>query len=372
MGWKPCEVYKENMRRLVVADLKSNNNSGVCTGHYYALAANYQDFFGSLSDVKIAGGPIYLKRFKRDDILLLPNDFIAGQSKMKNFFRMLGNAKTLFRHVGKDDVVVIQQSQPAMILLVLLLTYFGNTNLYQIQYSDEPMRRPLFRFAMCFFRSKLRGLICPNDSVGKAYGVPYIAVPDYLYVERESFERVSGYAKKKYDFAIVGRIAEDKGVAEAVRAFVGKSCSLIVAGQAQIKSEEESVKKSASESSNIQIKLDYISDCEYDEYICESRYCILNYQGSYAERSSGVVLDTLFRGVPVVGKRCRALQFIEDYGLGVLYDNVNDLDFSQLLDESFYNKCVKSISVYQNHMKQLSERLLDFLRLRGDFSDGPN
>ena len=349
------------MKRIVIADIKSNNNHGVCTGHYYALASNYRDVFGDCCDVKVAGGPIYLKRFKQEDLIMLPHDYINGDSKIRNFIRICLNARKLFKQVNKDDVVIIQQSQPAMILFALLLTYWGKSNVYQIQYSEEPMRRPLFRLMMKFAQFRIKGLICPNDIVGKAYGIPYIVVPDYIYIEKNFSMPDNRFSSKKYDYAIVGRIAAGKGVSEAVRAMAGKKCSLVVAGSPQDVSEEKTIKKYSSECTNIETKLEYISENEYDYYIRESRYCLLNYQGDYAERSSGVVLDTIFRGIPVVGRRCRALQFVEDNNLGVLYDDIWSFDFSRLLDERVYNDFVTSIALYRRDVAANQGKLIKFV-----------
>ena len=347
------------MKRVIIADLKSNNNHGICTGHYYALAANYREVFGPYCDVKIAGGPIYLKRFSESEMILLPYDFIAGESKIKNFFRMLFNARKLFKQVDKDDAVIIQQSQPAMILLVLFLTYFGHSNVFQIYYSEEPMRRFSFRLLMVFARKRMKGVICPNECVGNAFGVPYVSVPDYIYINKS--EAQCCYSEKKYDFAIVGRIAKDKGVAEAVKTLAGRGCSLLVAGVPQDEEEEAIIREFASKCSNVELKLEYISDDDYDKYINASRYCILNYQGSYAERSSGVVLDTIFRNVPVVGRKCRALQVVERDNVGALYDDIASFDFSSLLNERIYESFLKSIRSYKHKMDGCRESLIKFV-----------
>ena len=107
--------------------------------------------------------------------------------------------------------------------------------------------------------------------------------------------------------------------------------------------------------------MEYISDDDYDNYINSSRYCILNYQGTYAERSSGVVLDTLFRNVPVVGRKCRALQFVEDNNLGVLYENVRSFDFSSLLSETLYNSFLESITSYKQNLERYRNALVEFV-----------
>lgn len=349
-------------KRLIIADIKSNNNHGICTGHYYAFATNYQNIFGTRCEVKIASGPIYRKKFKENDMIMLPYDYIVGDLKLKNIWRMLCNGWRLFRQTRKDDVIILQQSQPAMILFTLLFTCFGKRNIYQVQYSSEPMRRFYYRM-MFYLKGKcLKGTLCPNDEVGKAYGIPYLVLPDYIYMDTCTSEVLS-YDNKKYDFCSVGRITSGKGVSETVSVMAGKPYSVIIAGQAQDSKEENAIKKYMEGCSNIDLKMEYITDDEYEEYIGNSRYSILNYNEEYSEHSSGVVFDFLFKGVPVIARRCKNLQFIEDYHLGLLYDNIQNVDFSFLLNKELYAKYVDSIKDYCDSFRQHVNNLAIFLKI---------
>lgn len=350
------------MKRLIIADLKSNNNHGICTGHYFALAKNYQDAFSDVADVKIASGPMYLQKFKREEMILLPCDFVAVESKIKNVWRMIRNGWALFQQVKEDDIIVIQQSQPAIILLTIILTCFRKNGVYQIQYSEEPMKRLYYRFFFWLKRKYIKGTLCPNETVGKVYGVPYLVVPDYLYVEKNNVKSKSN-VEKKYDFCSVGRIEPDKGVADAVKALSGKPVRYLVAGVPQDEHEESTIRSVAAQNGNIILDLSYISDEKYTQYLQESRYCILNYRGSYSERSSGVVLDTLFAGVPVIGSKCDALKFVEEQNLGILYDDMNDIDWDVLSDKEKYEGFLQSIDAYRNKFKDYRLAMLKFLKL---------
>lgn len=348
------------VKRVVIADLKSSNVNGTCVGHYFALALNYKKIFDSFCIFKIAGGPLYKENFEKESLISLPYSFVESDGKFKNFFRMFFNARKLFSQTKKDDAIIIQQSQPAMILLVLLLTGFGKSNLYQIQYSEEPMRRWYFRMMMKFSKRKIKGLICPNETVGAAYGIPYICIPDYLYNKEEKLKNIS-YCQRRWDFISIGRITEDKGIMETVETLADSKNSLLIAGMPDAMFDSDKLLNIAKKNECIKISLKYLSDKDFDNYIIHSRYCILNYKGTYAERSSGVVLDTLFKGVPVVGKRCRALQFIEDYGMGFLYDDINKFDFSMVLNESVWNKCVAAIEEYKLLFEGYKQKLLTFV-----------
>lgn len=348
------------MTRVIIADLMSNNNKGLCTGHYFSLASNYKEIFQPYAKVKIAGGPIYEKKFSKDDLLTLPYDSLAKSKKILNLFRMVLNARSLSRQVCNDDVVIIQQSLPTMILLAMTLFGFKNAKVYQIQYSAEPMRHTLFRGLLCLNRKKIKGIICPNDVVGNAYGMPYIAIPDYIYVEKKENKQQHSFFEKKYDFASIGRIEKDKGVAESVSVLKNKTFSLLVAGVPREENEELRIKEYSKSAPNITTNLNYVSEKQYNDYLEDCRFCLLNYQGSYADRSSGVVLDTLFRGVPVVGRRCRALQFIEDLGMGVLYDDIKNFDFGSVMHEDKYKRFLESIESFKKSFSLHIEKLLCF------------
>lgn len=348
------------MKQVIVADLKSANANGKCIGHYFALASNYKNIFSPYCKFKVAGGPLYKKQFTNDELISLPYSFIEEDNKVVNFIRMVLNAKRLFSQLNKDDVVIIQQSQPAMILLALLLTYFGNANLFQIQYSEEPMHRFFFKVMMFFAKKKIKGLICPNEIVGSAYGVPYVCIPDYLYTGKKEIKK-NLYEKKEYDFISIGRIVNDKGILETAEAFVNIKHSFLIAGLPDESFDADLLSKVCSKNSRINLQLKYLNEEDFDNYIDQSRYCILNYQGTYAERSSGVVLDTLFKGVPVIGRRCRALQFIEDFGMGVLYDDIQTFDFSSVLKESCWKKYVAAIDDYKRLFEKHKQKLLKFV-----------
>lgn len=348
------------MKRVIIADLKSTNHGGTYPGHYLAVAKNYRAVFKNICELHIASGPICQDKFDRSEMIMLPCDSMAGESKVKNICRMIKNGWSLFRQTKPDDVIIIQQSQPAMILLTLILTCFRKNGVYQIQYSDEPMRRFYYRLFFRLKRRYIKGTICPNEIVGKAYGVPYLVIPDYIYCG-ESKRVESDYVAKNYDFCSVGSIAKDKGVADTARIMSLKPYSMIIAGYALDKEEAKKINGYADQSNCIDTNLNFLSEQQFNDYLNGSRYTILNYTGSYAERSSGIVLDTLFKGVPVIGRRCKALDFVEKENLGILYDNLEDIDFEALLNKDRHQEFVDSINKYLLSYEKHKKNLRGFL-----------
>ena len=211
---------------------------------------------------------------------------------------------------------------------------------------------------------KIKGLICPDDAVGSAYKLPYCAVPDYIYIENKntvSQKSIKDWSSKRYDFCLVGRLNNDKGVVEACRKIRSTPYSFIVAGRPDDESFGECLKNICDGADNITLILDYIPNDLYLKILNESRYALMNYQGDYANRSSGVVLDTIFAGVPVVGCRCNALKFVEENEIGYLYDKIDDFDLVEVVDESFYRTCLASIERYMKTHAVFKEKIKEFV-----------
>lgn len=348
------------MKRVIIADIKSNNNRGKCTGHFFALAKNYKAVLSADFNVMIAGGPIYNNEFPTSELLQLPYDGYVDTPFLKLLWHMVRNCIVLSQKTSKDDIIILQQSMPTMILLAIFLGFWGKANIFQIQYSENPMKRRSYRLLHALSRFKIKGTICPTSTVGNAYKYPYVVVPDYFYSKEIKVCDIP-FSKKKYDFGIIGRINKNKGVIEACQFLKNTDFSAIIAGNPDSSIEGE-LRSTCAGASNIRLHLGYLSDAEYYSYLNDCRYCLLNYHGEYSEKSSGVVLDTLLRGIPVVGHKCRALQFVEDERLGLLFEKIDKFPFSSLFEESNYNFFCQNTILYRKTNIEQIEKLITFLK----------
>lgn len=91
---------------------------------------------------------------------------------------------------------------------------------------------------------------------------------------------------------------------------------------------------------------------------------IYYFQGEYSKRSSGVVYDTVFAGVPVVGRRCSALLFVEKEHIGFLYDSLDDFDISEIMNRKLYEDYLKAIETYKIKHKTYIAQLAQFLKIK--------
>ncbi|MEL5894353.1 hypothetical protein AAE250_12765 [Bacteroides sp. GD17] len=352
------------MKRLIIADVKSNNNKGHCTGHYFALAQNYLDLYQDVCLVLVGGGPVYKINFEEEDLLALPYDSVNSKSAIRNKWRVLMNCHYLFGITTPKDVIVLQMSGAVTTFVGIALFAKKWNNIHCIQYSEESLSSPIKRWIYNLAKKKIKGIICPNSRIGQAYDRPYCEVTDYIYPHYDRLMVSTSYFEKKYDFAIVGSIWPDKGVLEAAEWLGNTGHRLLIAGNTHDTAYAHALRQIAKEHENIELHIEFVSDDDYHRYIRQSRYCILNYQGVYSNRSSGVVLDTLFNYTPVVGRRCNALRFIEDEQVGYLYDDIRHLSPDLVLNETIYRQYTAHIETYLHKQKEYKERVIHFLNLK--------
>lgn len=349
------------MKRLILADLKSTNNNGKNTGHYFAVARNYLELYSDICHVVIAGGPIYKTVFTARQLLSLPYDSFVGKNPIINKLRALKNSRYLFRHVNEDDIIVLQHSGVVTTFAGIALFAKKKQNLYVIQYDVEALSSLVKRIIYSIAKKKIKGFICPSERIAESYGKEGCIVTDYIY-PKDNLSSPVPYDSKTYDVAIVGHLSSDKGVLEAVRSLAKTRLQVLVAGKAD---EEMSIllRRECSDTHNIELKLGFVSDKNYYDYIKKSRYCVLNYRGVYEDRSSGAVLDILFNCTPILGHRCKALNFVETEHVGVLFDNIEDFDFSVVNDRTLYDSFLSGIKRYLSKQKKYKQKVIDFLGL---------
>lgn len=345
------------MNAVIIADIANYSRNGKSTGHYYAVASNYLDVFGNC---KIAGGPVYHQKFDKSRIVDLPFDTKVGQNVIVKKWHQLRNCISLFRQTKGGTVVMQQAALSTAIFAIMLFKRFYDSKLYMIVY-DKAGVNTLFK-SLCWTIAKkyVKGVICPNEDVGQAYDKPYLIVPDYIYVG-DKRSSVTSRSNKIYDFCVVGRISPEKAVDEIVNVLRNTPFHVLIAGKPQTKELGEKISSLVKGADNIDLHLGYVDDEQYDMYIRQSKYCVLNYKGEYSNRSSGVVLDTLFKGTPVVGCRCKALQFIEENKVGCLYDRIEDLRDGKILMDVDYEMVCSNIESYKAQHGTFKARLVGFV-----------
>lgn len=345
-------------KRIVIADICSKNNEGKSPGHYFPVAQNYVEMLNSHFQVLVAGGPIYKTRFELCH-LALPYDYYQKQNFIVSKFHELINCISLFRKT-KGDIVVMQSVAQLTAYIAILLFYRKKSKLYLIQYYTESINSKFKKRLWNLIKHKVDGILCSSERVGRAFDRPFIVVTDYIKT-RFTTDKVLSYYDRKYDFCLIGGIYRDKGQVDVLKVLACKGFKIVIAGKVNEFGLQDEIEEIHRKDPSIEMHLGYISESEYNYYIRNSKYCILNYSGTYNDRSSGVVLDIIFNGTPVIGHRCGALELVEKNVLGGIYEDIESYEFAQLLDTDLFYKYQANIEKYVQHQSVLLKEFATFL-----------
>lgn len=349
------------LETVVIADIKSQISDGEIIGHYVAVANNYNDVLKEDYNVQIAGGPTYSKYFT--DAILLKHDTESGKGKIRNQIFALQNAFEVIKKVKKD--ILIFQHNGMMSILFALLTSKVKCKVFLIQYYDTVNERGIFsRWLFNAVKKKITGILCPGNSVGKIFDMPYCVVPDFFYKKNISSNSIE--LPQDIDFGFYGVVSYDKGVLEAVRRLGQYDCSIVVAGRAgKLDIDKEMIAELleyAKKNRRIVVDLRFLSTNEYESYIKRTRYCVLNYSGVYMNRSSGVIFDALYARKPVLVKRRDLTKFVEEWNLGFAYDSIDEVNFDFIMRDDVYRKYQENIEIYLTEQERQIEKLIQFIK----------
>lgn len=346
-------------RRLIIADINSANSNGICSGHYIPVARMYKELFKDYIKVVVAGGPIYQKYFDTTEILNLP--YNVNGVTIKDRIKNIQNCRELFSQ-SKGDIIVMQQCRDVITYLAIILFYHKKSKLFLIRYSDKSLKNPISNCLYQLCRRKIDGIICPSQELGKIYEVNYLSIPDYIFIEdnKKKLQTIP-FSKKIYDFSMIGRIAPGKGVIEAAKKMANTPYKILIAGKPENSQLQKELIVACNNASNIELHLGYVDDEDYLRYRLLSKYSILNYEAEYSIRSSGAVFDSLFSGIPVVGKKCEALSFVSEQKLGYIYNDLEEFDPSSVLSEKLYEIYKSNIIHYKEKHKEYQKLIVNFI-----------
>ena len=348
---------EKDMKKIYIADIKSWPKwTGY--GHYISVAQNYIEILDGKAEVIIAGCKEYQKKFSGKQFYMLPWSN-KGNYKLEKIETLI-NAIYLFWR-AKGEIIVLQQSTSLTSFVAIALFYWFSGKLFLIQYNTEAISSKYKRFIWRLAKWKINGLICPNERIAKAYGIKSCIVTDYICCNQEP--SYVPYEKRKWDFGFIGTITNDKGTIQALETLAPLGHKILIAGR--IGNGEQYLQNRLDSLlerfPNIEHHIGFVSDIDYKYFIQYSKYCVLNYQGTYLDRSSGVVLDIIFNGTPVIGTYCDALKMVKDNHMGVIYEELSKIDVNDLLNPTNYEKTLRSIKNYLVFQLEYRSRLIKLI-----------
>lgn len=293
------------------------------------------DYFKILKDdfnVKIAGKGEYEEQIERINFIELPYSSLGiySKTKIENFLRKIKEILN-FRFIlnQKPDILILQSCSIYSVLGGLFLKK-TKTKIYLIQYKKQLNNKFITYLYNVFIKNKIESTLLTQKNLKGIYSEDSTLIPDYFLTSQNNIEMI-----KKYEFCIVGIINKSKKIEEVIEKFIGKQKKIVIAGKFESTVRYQNLKEKITP--NIKIINKFLSREEYYEILNKSKYLILPYGIEYNLTTSGVVYDGVLRGIPVIGTRIKALEIIEKYKIGCIYENFLDLNF-ETLDYKLYRK----------------------------------
>lgn len=338
--------------KIGIVDTYSLSKNGKIYGHYSKTAKQYSKVLGRDNEIYIIGGKGYKKILDTEKFLELPysvnvdSNYTSIFKKIIKYIGCFVNALIAFS--SNCDVLIFQDSNRN--LVSLLLAVFPTTKKYFfIRYSEDYGSKRKYQKKAY---KKLSGVITSLENVAICFDCKSLIIPDYL----PDYDIMGEEALSvKYDVAVVGTVTDEKDYEMVVRAFNNSEYNIIIAGNFRDKKRLNTLISESS--SNIEIVDSYLDEAEYERIIRCSRYIMLPYLDSKIPKSSGVVLDALYRHVPVIVPDNKAFTFIKEKNLGITYHNTIDID--NLM--SNYAEHKSNSIIFTDQMNAAKDKLYKFI-----------
>lgn len=340
------------MEKLIIADTTSLVNNGELYGHGAEVAKNMQSVLSNDFDVIIAGS----KYYKKLGLKLKSLPFHVNKGKECGLIVKMKCILNAVIALRMDAEVIIFQNQYITPVYWAIQHTKKNKRVYIIQYTDpiNTGKRKNEGKLYLKIRDKIDGIITSSRSIGKKSGCRYFILPDYMPLNG-ILQVVRSAKTTPYDFCIVGTVSSKKKYEMVASAIKDTPYKCIIAGKFDDKSRLERIQELAP--NNITIIDSYISIEQYYNILRHSKFAILPYdQQHYACQSSGVVMEALYSGTPVIAPAIAPFQFVEEEKLGILYKH----DIAEVL--SGYNLEKDYTNDIYNYVEALEQKKYEFIK----------
>jgi glycosyltransferase involved in cell wall biosynthesis len=344
------------IKKIGIVDTLTLTLNDAVYGHFHKVSLQLLQILSENLEVKVLGGRTYSKYFDESKIEILPyftrkvdldnkSFFIKVKTKIKSFF----NTIAVLRN-RKYDVLIFHDNNQTL-LYFLLLFFKPNSHIVLIRYTknNTSLSNRLFNKIKC----KISFIISSLESVAISYGIDYILLPDYLPVKTSQQE----LPKPLYDFVLIGTINECKDIEDVLESVLNSSLTLKIAGHFENEEQYNKLLSTYGSSERISITNKYLTEEEYECFIKIARFILLPYKtDSYSNRSSGVILDAIYSGRPVIGSNIDAFQIINEREIGFVYKS-SLADIISLVSTCNYNNLLKNVTECRKIFEHSSELL---------------
>jgi hypothetical protein len=346
------------LNKIAIVDTLTLSLDDSVYGHFPKVTLQLYDALSKGFGAKIVAGSTYKKYFNESKLECLPYftakadlDSKSYFVKIKNKVKSLINTIIVLRNKNYDVLVFHDNNQS---LLYLLLVLFKPTqHIILIRYTKN--RRGITTFLYELIKSKVSFIITSLDSVAKSYSIDSLIIPDYL--PTNEFSDV--LPDPLYDLVMAGTVSSCKDIEDVLMSVFNSELTVKVAGHFESEVRYTALNAKYKNCNRIIIENKYLSEVEYADLVIQGRFVLLPYKiDSYTNRSSGVILDSLYTGRPVIGSDIEAFNIIKTHNLGFVYNSSLSEVITQI-ELCDYNSLRQSVTVYRKTLKDSMNILIN-------------
>ena len=356
--------------KLLIADcLGKHDGKGVPFGHYIMFFEQYYQILKDNFEISLGVTKEYQKHLNFcDKFFTIRFGLNYGNTYKKynifdKYISILKGIINIITVLNSNYNIIIFQQIKNMFSLIPFALYLGKKRIFIIVYKDYlnsggKIKRLLKRLLYVLAKRKIEGLIVGMEELGKIYNHNYLAIPDYLYINKSI---VNPDMSIKYDIAVLGIINISKQVIDIVSSFYKTKYKIIIAGK--FKNEEQYKKVCQFNADNIIIINDYISREKYNDILQSTKFVALPYNPTtYKLNSSGVFYDAIYHFKPVIASNTEFFKRVEKNKIGYVYKHSIRESKIILENAKIYQEYVNNIKKYvQNINRDNKKNLIKFL-----------
>lgn len=308
------------MNKITLVDYIGNCDAkGEVTGHAAKTLQETKEMLSDSYDVSMVVTPPYAQFFD-DRCITSVLPYESSPQRQSSKFKKIGlyiKKICAVRNIVKSESTIWFVNTDFWLYVGLLFSKKKKgQKIFATNYLDFYSKKNLKNFIYNCAVKKIDCVFHTNVELKRA---KHQYVPDYWFDKRKYDKYLT--EEKQNDVYICGGINAGKDIMGTIDAFNANGQTLMICGKFSSQSVyDEAVAKAHK---NIRIENTRLDDDAYYRELAKHRFVLLPYrEESYSNRSSGVVLESIFLGNIVIGPKF----LLRQLGItGIEYDSIHDL-----------------------------------------------
>ncbi|MGM8140304.1 hypothetical protein [Enterococcus italicus] len=309
------------MNKITLVDYIGNCDAKVeVTGHAAKTLQETKEMLSDSCDVSMVVTPPYAQFFDESCIAsVLPYE--SSPQRQSSKFKKIGlyiKKICAVRNIVKNESSVWFVNTDFWLYVGLLFSKKKkDQKIFATNYLDFYSQKNLKNF---IYNCAVKKIDCVFHTNVELKRDKHQYIPDYWFDKRKYDKYFT--EEKQDDVYICGEINAGKDIMGAIDAFNANGQALMICGKFSSQNVYEEAVTKAHE--NIRIENIRLDDDTYYGELAKHRFVLLPYkEESYSNRSSGVVLESIFLGNIVIGPKF----LLRQLGIaGIEYDSIHDLE----------------------------------------------